>query len=227
MSLVFFISGCSNQVSQVPRHEAIIDWIDFLVIDGITDQAFHSRLGRELIEDDLGDSYSIVKFNVSQNVFETGYTIKDGDAAFLKEGTIIYKVNGYSPKFRLAAKRDNEIVLFEVDTNPDAKTGTDYLDIGRKVKYIGINSEEDGTTELARIQNSSDVEKIVNLLLSSPIKKNDSNKNNGIEGTRYFLAFYLEDGTVTTRVYWHDDQIFYRDIKVPIEFNEIINKAFE
>jgi hypothetical protein len=35
------------------------------------------------------------------------------------------------------------------DTNPDAISGSDLLDIRGKVDYVGINSVKDGTTEIA------------------------------------------------------------------------------
>lgn len=222
ISVVIIISGCSYVVS--PKSHVIIDWVDFIKVNDITYQAVHSELGRELQEDDLDGNYTTTTFKVSGNIFDSSYRNKNGDAAFLDEGTLIYKVKGYNPNFRLAAKRENEIILYESDNIPDAKTGADYFDISGKVKYISINSEVDGTTELARIEEPENVNKLINLLLSAPVK---DDQINGTEGTRYFLAFHLNDGTVTSHVYWHDTGVFFRNIKVQKEFIEIIDRAFE
>lgn len=219
---IAIISGCSGVIS--PKSHVIIDWIDFIKVNDITYQAVHSESGRELEEDDLDGNYTTTTFKVSGNIYDSSYRNKNGDAAFLDEGTTIYKVKGYKPNFRLAAKRDNKIILYESDNIPDAKIGGDYFDISGKVKYISINSEVDGTTELARIEEPENVNKLINLLLTAPVK---DDQVSGIEGTRYFLAFYLNDETVTSRVYWHDTGVFYRNIKVQKEFIEIIDSAFE
>lgn len=123
----------------------------------------------------------------------------------------------------MAAIRENKIILFEADTVPNANVGADYLDISGKVEYIGINEDVgDGNTELARIEKPDDVKELIDLLLTSPIKNDD---NNGRNGTRYFLAFYLNDGTAIRHAYWHETGVFFRNILVPLEFKEIINSA--
>lgn len=88
ISGVIIISGCTNVVDKGQHTD--IEWVDFIKFNEITYLASHSKLGRDLIEDDLGESYSTVTFNVSNNVNETGYKSKNGDAAFLDEGTKIY-----------------------------------------------------------------------------------------------------------------------------------------
>jgi hypothetical protein len=54
---------------------------------------------------------------------------QDGDAAYLEAGSPLYRVDGYRPTFRLGARQDGRLVLFEADTNPRARVGRDLLDL--------------------------------------------------------------------------------------------------
>lgn len=209
----FLLSGCGKNV--------IIDWVDFIKINDISYESHFSSLARELTEDDLDDKYSEIRFKVSDNVRSTKYKIKNGDAAFLDKGTVIYTVKGYDPSFRLAAKRNGKIILYQSYNNPNAKNGSDYLDIGGKVRYIGINSDYDGTTELAKIEDPNVVQQLVNILLTSPIV--EPAKIN-YEGSRYMLVFYLNDGTTVEQMYWLDMNSV-RDIIFSEEFQTIIQSA--
>ncbi|HJT58599.1 MAG TPA: hypothetical protein VJ761_18975 [Ktedonobacteraceae bacterium] len=134
-----------------------IDWVDFIRFGGITYTTPPVGFGRALVASDLGPVFATVKFKLDGNVQDPNYQSKDGDAALLNPGTRVYTVKGYKPTFRLAAYQNNLIELYESDTNPHAKVGADLLDIGGKVLYIGINSEQDGKTELAAIKDSKQV----------------------------------------------------------------------
>lgn len=215
--VMIVLSGCSI----FDPAQTVIDWVDFIKIDGITYESIYSGLGRELTEDDLDREYSRIKFNVSKNVFKTGYKIKDGDAAYLDKDTVIYSLKGYDPTFRLAAKRENRLILFEAYQNPEAKTGADYLDIKDKVESIGINSDQDGVTELARIKNAKAVERLVDILLSSKIETSSIHR----EGERCLLVFYLNDGTTVERMFWYDINLLQSDIRVTDEFAAMIKTA--
>jgi hypothetical protein len=43
-------------------------------------------------------------------------------AAYLDPGTPLYAVDGYRPSFRLAARREGRLVLYEAAENPSART---------------------------------------------------------------------------------------------------------
>jgi len=52
---------------------------------------------------------------------------------------------------------DDHLILYEAGTNPKAQTGADLLDIGGKVRDIGVISAQDGMTELATITDPEQV----------------------------------------------------------------------
>ena len=78
-----------------------------------------------------------------------------------------------------------------------AQTGADLLDIGGKVRYISVNSTEDGVTELASITDPEQVAVLVELVLGAPVDQ--SRQDYGV--TQYFIAFHLRDGTIVSRSY--------------------------
>ena len=94
--------GCGN---------VAIDWVNFIQI-GSTQYINGPIPTAELQEADLGPVYSHVKFKVSDNVCDTGYRAKDGDAAFLEPGTPIYQVKGQPPAEQPAARFDGRILVY-------------------------------------------------------------------------------------------------------------------
>ena len=66
-----------------------------------------------LKQGDLGPIYTHVKFKLSGNVCDSGYQLKDGDAAFLEPGTPLYQVSGHPASEQLAARFNGSIVVYE------------------------------------------------------------------------------------------------------------------
>src|SRR5713226_9254649 len=95
-----------------------IDWVNFVRFGGITYLVPSIASGRGLKDSDLGPVYATVNFKLDGNVHDPEYRAKDGDAALLDAGTPVYTVKGYKPTFRLAARQNNIIQLYEADTNP-------------------------------------------------------------------------------------------------------------
>ncbi len=125
--------------------------------------------------------------------------------------------------FRLTAYVNHNVLLFEADTNPKAKMGADLLDIGGKVNYIGVNSNQDGTTELAAIKNPKQVAQLVAMVLSAPVDQTHVSQG----GPQYFLAFHLKDGTVVIRAYWLNSGELTRGILLPKAFGSVVAHALK
>ncbi|KOA19650.1 hypothetical protein CLHOM_17390 [Clostridium homopropionicum DSM 5847] len=225
MLLVILFTGCSQQISPVDKDvqkHVEIDWINFIQVNDIHYSDVHNYCGRDLTSADIGQKVSEVKFKVSDNVFDTSYKTKDGDAAFLEKGTPIYSIKGYRTEFRLAAYFNGKLTLYEAHYNPKAKIGGDLIDIRDKVKYIGINSEQDGRTELAAIKDDNIVKTMVDNVLSADIV---DMKNYDLGGTRYFIAFHLKDETAITYSYWVNSRYLALGVECPLEFQNEIDKA--
>jgi len=202
-----------------------IDWIDFVQFNGIHYIAvdyFGGAAGRDLVEADLGPEFARVKNKYAETyLFFIPKCCRDGDAAYLDAGTLVYIVKDYNPEFRLAAYRDDRLVLYEVDTNPKAQTGADLLDIGGKVRYIGVVSAQDGVTELATITDPEQVAVLVELVLGAPV---DQTRLTQV-GIQYFIAFNLRDDTIVSRGYSPDSGELSRGIMLPDAFGIAVEQA--
>jgi hypothetical protein len=197
---------------------AFIEWVDFIKLNNITYIRVHQDV--PVNKDDVSP-YSEVNFRVAGNIENPNYKTKNGDAAFLEAGTPVYSLRGYAPTFRLVAEKSQGLYVYEADTNPQARKGSDLNDIGGKVEYIGINSRTDAKTELASIKDQAQVTELVDMVLEAPVNQNFS--KTGSE--QYFLEFHLKDGTSTTRSYWLDTGVLSRGIQLPEEFGIAIQSA--
>ena len=220
--MILALTGCGIPLSHV-------DWIDFVQFNGIQYLAVGGYMGsypegadaRGLVEADLGSEFARVKNNYSETTLSMPKCCRDGDAAYLDEGTPVYIVKGYNPEFRLAAHRDGRLVLFEADTNPKAQTGADLLDIGGKVLYIGVVSAEDGVTESAAITDPEQVAVLVEMVLGSPVDQSHPTQ----VSIQYFIDFHLRDGTIVTRAYSPDSGELSRGIMLPDGFGTAVEQA--
>jgi hypothetical protein len=188
-----------------------IDYVDFIRWGGLDYMAVWGP-GRALTDADLGP----VQFHVRTMLSAAGqgpeYQPKDGDAAYVPNGTPVYAVRGYATTFRLAARHDGRLVLYELSDNPGARTGRDLLDIGGKVGAIAMTSKTDGRTVLGRIGDATQVATLVNLVLDAPV---DGQRHGELAG---FVSFELRDGTATTQAYFRNVPMLARGILVPREF---------
>lgn len=224
VALLFALKGCGMPQSagiNANFGNGVVDWVDFVQFDGIMYLAADDRGSRSLEDNDLGPVYATVQYMLSGNVNDPGYRAQDGDTAFLTTGTTIYAVKGYAPSFRLAARRDGRIVLYEADTNPHAKTGADLLDIGGKVRSISILSDQDGVTPLGVIGDAAEVKSLTAMVLAAPVDQ--SRQSAG--GQRYFIAFNLLDGTRVARAYWPGTGELSRGILLPAAFADAVASA--
>jgi hypothetical protein len=172
---------------------------------------------------DLGPAYATIQFQVAGNA-PFGYLMKDGDTTLLPTGTTVYRIKGYAPTFYLAAERDGQLVLYELLIEPGARQGSDFLDIGGKVREIVVRQPYEG--ERGRITDPQQVNRLVDLLLQAPVSGATEAPGEHI----YVLDFHLQDGTEVSREYNHDANFLAsgipgRGITPPPEFLPEIEKV--
>jgi len=192
-----------------------ISWANFIKFNDIT---YLRTVQLVPYSDEELEYFSEIQFRVEGNINVPSYQIKDGDAAYLDKGTRIYSIRDYSPEFRLVAETGTGLLLFEVDTNPQAETGADLLDIEGKVEHIGINSPIDGKTELASIKEESLVSSLVKMVLEAPLDQAARSSGN----QQIFIEFHLRDGTTVNRSFRSDTGKLERGIMLPDDFWETI-----
>jgi hypothetical protein len=208
--------SCGSGASGAGGAGVQIDWVNFIRFQGITYLADSQHIAPTL----LGPQFAQVKFKLEGNVHDPNYHSKDGDAASLNAGTLVYTIKGYRSTFRLAAYQDKALVLFEADTNPLAKHGSDLVDFAGKVRSIGVNSAQNGTLQLGAVKDPREVTSLVNMVLSAPVNQ----QIGGSDGIRYFIVFYLNDGTTLSRMFTLNTGELARGIQLPKAFGKAIQQ---
>src|SRR2546423_6641125 len=218
------------------------DYIDFVKADGISYIGVDyfgggTGVGRVLAEADLGPEHFRVKQMLSGESKGSDYRIADGDSAFVLAGEPVYSVKGYATTFRLAARHDGKLVLYEADSNPAAKTGRDLLDIEGRVVGIALVSGKDGRTILGRITDRTRIDELVRLVLSGPVDQDPrvasaaprtplSTPTTAIQVRSYgvFVAFELADGSATRRSYDIANGVLQRGISATGAFRSPVEE---
>ena len=187
-------TSCPSSRRLLPQEAA--DYVDFVQLDGIT---YHARTrgatGRDLHDSDLGAQVAAVRCKLADHIVEEPGGQLDGDAAYLDPGTALHAVRGYRPRFRLAARREGRLVLFEAVENPRARTWGDLLDLSGKVRRITVH--DDDLHQLAVLGDRRQVAQLVGLLLRSPLGPTGPCPDRA----NVVVAFALDDGTATSLAY--------------------------
>lgn len=192
MSFIFLpllLVGCRFMPSE---GQSIIDWIDFVKLDGVEYYGIHSGVlaDEKFIDGKLGE----VKFKVSDHVTNPSYKIKDGDAAFHEKGTQIYSIKD-NPEL-IALKDKTSINGYRVYY---AKGTTEYKWYFKDVSIEKVNLIEiyqSHTSNKKEISAINDKEKINNFLTILKNSKEDSNFQPDISNadpTHYEIILYTDD----------------------------------
>lgn len=89
--IVLILSGCQSiNDRNLVKSETIIDWVDFIRWDGVTYDGIHTGVLAD--QSYIGEKLGEVQFKVADQVSDPYYKLKNGDAAFHKEGTAIYSI---------------------------------------------------------------------------------------------------------------------------------------
>jgi len=102
------IPGLSGLSGNPIRGNAIIDWVDFVKLNGHS----YTGLWEAAIQDPsdvTNQAAGKVKFKVGDVVSNPNYRTKDGDAAFLAIGTELLRVQGFAAE-ELLAVRDTGVI---------------------------------------------------------------------------------------------------------------------
>jgi hypothetical protein len=173
---------------------AKIEWVDFLMINNI--KYYQNYDGTKAVtEEQLGDQVGEVS-NMLNDHACTDHVEKNGDAAFLPIGTVVFALQGYKSEFRVVANNK----IYEVNDNSNAATMGELLDIDGKVEKISLESAEDGSP-IGDFSKEASVEFIHELMTLPNVGFNavyEKTKNEaGI-----FLRVHLQDGTSFRMVYY-------------------------
>ena len=123
------------------------------------------------------------------------------DATLLTEGTKVQAVKGYDPSFRIAVRRpDGNRYLYEVLWSETAKSAADLYDIrGRVVSIRASNYTDcrdiDTCDHPPMLRENADVERVVALLLASPVDPSLIVRERYVGTHSAVIVFHLDDGS--------------------------------
>jgi hypothetical protein len=146
----------------------------------------------------------------------------DAGAAYLPAGTRTYSVLGYATGFRLAAVWQDRIFLYQAWRNPRARVGRDLFDISGKVRAIDVQHvESNGAPAGTRvtITGTTDVETLVGLILRAAVRRPSPHPAGE---RRYWLTFWLADGTTLGRPYFAESSELLGGVVLPAEFRALV-----
>ncbi|WP_256757563.1 hypothetical protein [Cohnella sp. WQ 127256] len=172
----------------------ILEWVDFLMINNI--KYYHNYDGTKAVaEEILGDKVGSVSYMLNEHAC-TDHVVKNGDAAFLPIGTVIYALQGYKSDFRVVANNK----IYEVKDNPNAATMGELLDIDGRVEKVSLESAYDGSP----IGDFSEEASIafIQELLPLPYVGFDAVYMKTKHESGIFLRVHLQDGTSFRMVYY-------------------------
>ena len=224
------LSACSNSISLKGEPnsqftslkgcpDAEIEWVDMLMINDIKyEHHFPEPANENLpITIEKGRELGKVAYEMADSAC-SNHEMRNGDAAFLKEGTIIYEITGY-PSSLIVTAND---VVYIANTNNKAKSAGELFPMDKLVTNIYIQSTEDGKRLHTFSQSSKD--KFLATFYDLKLEDVQSLINVGkLEGTRLFLEVELNNGVSFRLLYWSDTNIFHNGAIGNGEIQEVIN----
>ena len=116
----------------------------------------------------------------------------DGTAPRLAPGDDIYAVRGYATTFRLAARREGELVAYQVWCSDAAYVGADLFDIYDRVHRISVTADLSESSGFAIIEDRATVVRLVGMLLEGQVIPEELSS---MAPVTHQLIFHLDDGT--------------------------------
>jgi hypothetical protein len=197
--------------------------LDFVTFDGIDYIRFQDEPGRALTRDDLGMEFATVACSIGEDNRSCSYGL-DGGAAFLPAGTKMYAVRGYATEFRLAAVWRDHVYLYQAWRNSRARVGAALFDIAGKVATIDVRIGEptaEAPGKPAVIAARADVDALVEMIARGPARRPLAH---AVGETRYWLTFWLADGTTLGRAYFPEASEVMGGVIVPGEFRVLLDR---
>jgi hypothetical protein len=203
MIITLSVSGCNSLSADCPPN-TIIEWGDMLKINDIKYQ--HDFLDEpDDIVVETGKKIGEVSYEMADDAC-TNHKMKNGDAAYLGEGTPIYEVKGYPTSLMIFAGER----IFLVDENEKAKTVGEKYAIDGKVKNVVFLSTMDGALVHTFTKESKEtfLKEWLSLELFDPM---DLANENLSDRERVFIGIELENGVIFQETYWTEKNVFRHD----------------
>lgn len=197
--------------------------LDFVTFDGIDYIRWAEEPGRALGPGDLGIEFATVECSFGEDRRGCPYG-RDAAAAFMPAGTRMYAVRGYRTEFRLGAVWRDRVFLYQAWRNPRAKVGGDLYDIAGRVSAIEVQRGEwapASRRRSVRVSGAADAEALLRMVLQGEMR---APRPHAAGEPRYWLTFWLADGTTLGRPYFADTGELMGGLALPAAFGRILDR---
>ena len=196
---------------------AIIDWVDFVRVDG----RMYSRYGDDYsgtVDPSLvGPVHSRVLCTIGDVVSNPDFAMRDGDASFLPAGTELHTFGDARPTLRLAVQVDGTWRVYETMDAPRPRTGADLLDLGGGVTSVELRDADTAERITASVDDAEAVRRLVAAVLAAPVFASPPDDL----GSPVFVRFLLTDGTWVQRPWNRAGGVLAQQIEAPAELEQL------
>jgi hypothetical protein len=197
--------------------------LDFVTFDGVDYIRWPEEPGRALARADLEAEFATVECSMVDDRRNCAFGL-DAASAFMPAGTRMYAVRGYRTEFRLAAVSNGRVFLYQAWRSARAKRGGDLYDIAGKVRAIDVQRGEPSAATAGspvRIASAADVDALVTMILRGEMRRP---RPHPLAEPRYWLTFWLSDGTTVGRPYFAETGEVMGGLVVPSEFRRLVER---
>ncbi len=213
--LLLILPACNAKTTPWKPGNTVIDWVDFVKLNGKEYRGVYEAVAAspDAVTD---EAVGTVKFRVEGAVTNPSYMTKDGDAAFLQEGTRLYAVKGYPDHSLIAAKADNEAGGYKLYSarNADGKFAHtwSYKDLpAERVTRIDVYvySRQAGAWQRFRSLERADAGLFMELLRHGQKKENYRPAVTGGDPKEYCIVFQTGEPVAHRQSLFRDDSNYY------------------
>src|SRR6266850_3979848 len=197
--------------------------LDYITFDGVDYIRWQQEPGRALTREDLGIEFATIECSLGEDLRGCPYGV-DASAAFMPAGTRVYAVRGYPTEFRLAAVWKDRVFLYQAWRNPRAKVGGHLYDLKGRVRAIDVRRGEPTSASTAspvEITAAADVGALVDMVVRGTMRRPLAH---ALDEPRYWLTFWLADGTTLGRPYFAETSELLGGVVVPKEFRVLLER---
>jgi hypothetical protein len=203
--MIILVVGCNQHGTHTE-----IDWVDFIKWQG---KEYHAVYNGFISDPSLiGDKIGVTNFKVSENITDTGYKTKDGDAAFLPKGTALYNIKNMTGF--IAVKDEFQINGYQLYVEYNSKQDRFWfkhipLEKVKKIETYAIDPQNyvDRTLQHT-FSGKEEIENILSLLTSSKTNANYEPDMKDGDPIMYEMTFHTGD-PIAYKISIHYDKVHY------------------
>lgn len=152
------------------------------------------------------------------------WSVPDSVAPVLAPGDPIHAVPGFMTDFRLAARHDEGVRIYQVWCRDDARVGADLFDIYGRVSRISVTGDLSERSGFAVIEDPALLATLTDMVLSGKVIPEENSTGAPVT---HQLIVQLNDGS-TFRISTAPGEVLWglSVIEVPPEFHDILDAAW-